>query len=344
MVAWATSGGFWAHEGLDIAWIPYRGGVNVANAVLRGEVDGGYGTWLPCVQARRDGQPLKILASMAQSLAQNLVVNRTRIGSTADLPGKRWAVDGNGALSHTLGQLIVSGLGIPDGGVEWIEAGPPPERIAALLNGTVDCSLVRVEEAAVLTRQYPEFLGTLLGFQETLALAPVQPHGVISVTDSFARENPEVCNALVRGLIRASRSLHDNFEDFQEAVRQHVIERPEAVGPSVPVSLEEVQTIWQHEHDNGGFAVNGGLTAAHWQRSLRVYADLRGDEMAASLTLNEIAAPAFVADAISQLGVHSATHDLPDCIVPRPGTAAEVSGGSGEAPSAGQRADSAGPL
>merc|ERR1719352_425118 len=155
---------------------------------------------------------------MAQALAQNLIVDRNRIASTADLRGKRWAVDGLGALSHTLAHLIVQGLGIPDGEVEWIVAGPPPQRIEQLLNGSADCSLVRVEEAAVLARKHPDKLAKLLGFEEILPLAPIQPHGVLSVTEAFAEARPEVCTKLVRGLVRASRSLHDNLEDFMEAV------------------------------------------------------------------------------------------------------------------------------
>jgi len=310
-VAWATSGGFWAAEGLDVQWVPVRGGVNAARAVLEGEVDGGYGTWLPCVQCRREGKPLRILVSMAQALAQNLLVNRARVPAAADLRGKRWAVDGLGALSHTLALLLVRGLGIPEDSVEWVVAGPPPQRIAMLLAGEVDCSLVRVEEAAALSRQHPELLARLLSFEETLALAPVQPHGVISVTEAFAEEKPEACQALVRGLIKASRSLHDNLEDFRRAVREHVAERPESLGPRVEVSGEEVRAIWQREHDAGSFAVNGGMTAEHWSRSLRVYAELKGDEAAAALAVEDIGLPGFVAEALAQLGAHAAAHDRP---------------------------------
>mmetsp|Transcript_81974 Transcript_81974/g.244498 ORF Transcript_81974/g.244498 Transcript_81974/m.244498 type:complete len:351 (+) Transcript_81974:66-1118(+) len=308
-VAWATSGGFWEAEGLNVEWIPMRGGVNAAKAVLAGEVDGGYGTWMPVVELCRQGKPLRVLASMALALAQNLVVNKARIKTEADLQGKRWAVDGIGALSHTLGQLIVRALAIPDGGMDWVVAGPPPQRIEKLLSGEVDCSLVRVEEAVQLAREHPDLLTKLMGFEEMLRLAPVQPHGVISVTEEFTREQPEACRALVRGLIRASRSLHDSLDDFRRAVRDHVTERREALGPRVAVSDEEIEAIWQREHDAGSFAVNGGMVAEHWRRNLRVYATLRGDELAASMPLEELGAPGFVADVLADLGVHSAGHD-----------------------------------
>jgi len=310
-IAWATSGGFWAAEGLDVEWTPARGGVKVADAVLAGEVVGGYGTWVPCVLRHREGKPLKVLASMAQALAQNLVVNKTRITCPADLKGKRWSVDGIGALSHTLAQLILQGLGIPETDVEFVVSGPPPQRIAHLLSGEVDCSLVRVEEAAVLGREHPDLLAKLLGFEDILPLAPVQPHGVLSVTSAFAEEHPEVCKKLARGLIKASRDLHENLEAFQTAVRQHVTQRPSDKGPCVAVSDVEVQAIWQQEHDAGSFAVNGGMTAAHWARNLAVYAQLNGVPDAAGMSLEEFAVPRFVVEALAELGVHPATRDQP---------------------------------
>jgi ABC-type nitrate/sulfonate/bicarbonate transport system substrate-binding protein len=311
-VAHASSGGFWEREGLDVEWVGVRGCVRAAEVVLTGQVDAGYGTWVPCVSNRVDGKPNKILVSMAQALAQNLIIDRNRIASTADLRGKRWAVDGLGALSHTLAHLIVQGLGIPDGEVEWIVAGPPPQRIEQLLNGTADCSLVRVEEAAVLARKHPEKLSKLLGFEEILPLAPVQPHGILSVTDDFAKKQPDVCKKLVRGLVLASRGLHDSLDAFRQAVRHHVTERPETLGPRVDVSDEEIDIIWQREVAAGSFAVNGGLSCSHWAAGLHMYVSLHNGA-GTKLTMNEMALPQLVADALTSLGEpHPASHDTPD--------------------------------
>lgn len=311
-VAHATSGRFWELEGLDVEWVPARGGVKVVEAVLGKQVDAGYGTWVPCVASQLEGQPIKILGSMAQALAQNLIVNKDTVSSPAELRGKRWAVDGIGALSHTLGLLIAKGLGIAEHEIEWIPVGPPPQRIEQLLNGGADCSLVRVEEAAVLARQHPEKLAKLLGFEEILPLAPVQPHGVISVTEAFAKEKPEVCAKLLRGLVRASRSLHDSLEDFREAVRQHVTERPKELGDPIQASDEEIAAIWEREVAAGSFAVNGGLSSAHWAAGMRMFAALR-DGKGKDLTLEDIALPELGTSAIASLGPpHAGTHDRLD--------------------------------
>jgi NAD(P)-dependent dehydrogenase (short-subunit alcohol dehydrogenase family)/ABC-type nitrate/sulfonate/bicarbonate transport system substrate-binding protein len=311
-IAHAASAGFWEREGLEVEWTPVRGGVKAAEAVLSDEVDVGYGTWVPCVTKRLDGQPIKILASMAQALAQNLIVNKKKITCPDDLRGKKWAVDGIGALSHTLAQLIVRGLGIPDNEVEWVLSGPPPQRIAALLDGSADCSLVRVEEAAVLARQHPDLLAKLFGFEEIFPLAPVQPHGVISVTESFAQKHPDACAKLVRGLVLASRSLHDSLSAFREAVRVNVTERKESIGPKVAVNDEEVKMIWEREVEAGSFAVNGGLSVAHWSKNMAMYGSLHGGR-GADLTLQDISLPGMFVGTLFGLGKHhAAAHDVPD--------------------------------
>lgn len=310
-VAWALTGGFWKAEGLDIEVIGVRGGVRAVDHVLNGEADVGYGTFMPCVRRRLEGKPVKIVASMALALAQNLIVNKNRISQASDLRGKKWCVDGIGALSHTLSQLIVDGLGIPDNEMNWDVGGPPPQRIDKLLKGDVDCALVRVEEAAVLIRENPDLLNRLMTCCDVHPLAPVQPHGVLSVTEAYANENPEICAALMRGLIRASRSLHESLDDFRQAVRDNVTERPEALGPRVDVSDDEVQSIWQREHDAGSFAVNGGVNLEHWAWNMQMYGKLNSGD-GASLSFEDLALPRLAVDVLENIGIHPGAQDIPD--------------------------------
>lgn len=297
-IAWADSGGFWKREGLEIEWTPVRGGVNAAKAVLAKDVVAGYGTWVPVGKMATEGQPIQMLVSMALALAQNLVVNKSRIQSTADLKGKKWAVDGIGALSHSLALLICQGLGIDPNDVEFIVAGPPPERKAQLLDGRADCSLLRVEEAVALERDHPELLAKLLGFEEIQPLAPVQPHGVLSVRTDWAAENPNLCKALTKGLILASRSLHDAEENFRQAVRDHV--------HHVSVTDEDISSIWTRERDAFSFAVNGGFGKDHWAKNREMYKSINAGSEA--LPFEQMSVAGIVADVISEIGVH-ASHD-----------------------------------
>jgi len=299
-VAASDSLGFWESEGLTVEWIPARGGVKAFEAVLSGKADVSYGTFAPVIAARARGQQARVLASMARGLAQALVVRKDRVPNIDALKGVRWAVDGIGALSHNMAALIVESTGTT---VEWVVAGPPPERIAQVLDGRSDCSLLRVEEATALTREHPDKLATLLTVSDLHKLVSKQPHGVLSCTEAFEQAQPEICQRLVRGLVKASRALHDSQDNFHRAVRNHV--------KHVTPSDAEIRDIWQIEHDHGAFAVNGGMSHAHWDANFSMYDRLNPGSERKGATFEDLMATTFVKKAIDDSGAHPATFDAP---------------------------------
>jgi len=300
-VAAATSLGMWEAEGLDVEWVPARGGVKALECVLKGEVDVAYGTFAPVIASRERGEKTRVLASMARGLAQNLVVRKDKVPNIEALEGARWAVDGIGALSHNMASLIVEVLGTE---VEWVVAGPPPERIAHLLDGRCDCCLLRVEEARALTREHAGALTTLLGFGELHKMVAKQPHGVLSTTEHFLAASPEICARLARGLVAASRVLHDSREMFHRAVRNHV--------KHVTPSDEEIRDIWLQEHSSGSFAVNGGMSRAHWSANLDMYYKLNASSAGQRVDPDDLLASSFVKDALKVLGTHhNSSFDAP---------------------------------
>lgn len=216
----ATDLDLWRDEGLEPSWTPVHGGVRAIEALMEGRVDVAYGGLGPALAARAGGAPVRIVVSMARGLAQNLVV-QSRIAEPEQLRGRSWALDGFGALSHHMARLALRALGIAEDEIEWRALGPPPERIQALLDGSIDVSLIRVEEALSLSARYPGKLRTLLGFSELKRLVPVQPHGVLSTTEAFEAAAPEALARLTRGMVRASRILHSDPVAF-EIGRAHV--------------------------------------------------------------------------------------------------------------------------
>lgn len=296
--------GFWADEGLDVAWTPVHGGVAAITAVLDGRVDASYGGLGPVLKLGSEGRPVAIVVSMARGLAQNLVAQE-RIGDVAQLRGTQlqrtsWAIDGFGALSHHMARLVVRSLKIPESEIDWQAVGPPPERIARLLAGSIDVSLIRVEEAISLNLDRSNTLHTLLGFAELKELVPIQPHGVLATTRSYADTHRDELTRLAKGMIRASRALHDDFDAFRKVYDRHV---------TVPVPPDLVKGIWQQEHDSGGFAINGELTNAHWREQLARFYELHPD--LPRVTRKDLIADGFVAEALAALGVRSGP-DAPD--------------------------------
>lgn len=299
-VAAADSLGFWESEGLTVQWIPARGGVKALEAVLSGQADIAYGTFAPVIAARARGEHTRILASMARGLAQGLVVRKDRVPNIDSLKGVRWAVDGIGALSHNMAALIVESVKTT---VEWVVAGPPPDRIAQVLDGRCDCSLLRVEEATALTREHPDLLAMLLSVSDLQKLVLQQPHGVLSTTETFERTKPEICDKLVRGLLKASRALHDSQDNFHRSVRNHV--------KHVTPSNAEIEDIWEVEHKHGAFAVNGGMSRAHWDANFGMYDRLNPGAERKGASFDDLMATTFVKKALDDFGAHSSTFDLP---------------------------------
>lgn len=289
----ATYLGLWADEGLDVSWTPVFGGVAAMQAVLDGRVDVSYGGLGPVIRFRADGSPCRVVVSMARGLAQNLVAQK-RIEKPEDLRGVSWALDGFGALSHHMARLVVKSLGIEETEIDWQAIGPPPERIDKLLSGEIDVSLIRVEEAISLSQNHADTLHNMLGFADLKKLVPVQPHGVLGTTEEYEAAHPEELNRLARGMIRASRALHDDYDTFRKVYDHHV---------TVPVPDGEIRNIWQQEHDSGGFAVNGELSLEHWQSQFDLYAELNPDLR--RVTRDELIAGEFVKEALGQLGLHA---------------------------------------
>lgn len=293
----ATTLGLWEDEGLDVTWTPVHGGVAAINAVLDGTVDVSYGGLGPVIKSRAEGNPVRAVVSMARGLAQNLIV-QNRIETTEDLRGVSWALDGMNALSHHMARLTVRALGIDENDVDWQVVGPPPERIERLLNGSIDVSLIRVEEAISLSIEHADKVHNLLGFAQLKELVPVQPHGVLGTSEAYEADHGEELARLTRGMIRASRALHDDYDLFRRVYDANV---------TVPVPDDRIREIWQQEHDSGGFAVNGEMSDGHWSAQMDLYRELYPDLR--HVSQDEILPRVFVSDALEALGRHGGGFD-----------------------------------
>lgn len=286
----ATHLGTWADQGLDVSWTPVHGGVAAMQAVLDRKVDVSYGGLGPVLRFRSEGKPVRIVVSMARGLAQNLIVQK-HITSTDQLRGASWALDGFGALSHHMARLLVRVLGIAESEIKWEAVGPPPERIARLLANTIDVSLIRVEEAISLDLDEANTLHNLLGFADLKRLVPVQPHGVLATLEDYEHTHAEHLHRLAKGMIRASRLLHEDDAAFRSVYDQYV---------TVKVPDDHIARIWQQERQSGGFAVNGELTERHWSAQMALFYEL--NPAMARVTREAVIAETFVRQSLAEIG------------------------------------------
>lgn len=286
--------GLFAAHGLEVQWSDWHGGVAAMRAVLQGDADVAYAGFGPVLALRAQGHPCRIFVSQARALAQALVVKK----GVHDLRNALWAVDGIGALSHHMARLVVRALGIAESEVRWEAVGPPPQRIAALLEGRADASLIRTEEALALDRDHGDKVRRMLDFDELKRLVPLQPHGVLATTEAYERAQPQALLGLAKAMIEASRALHERFEVFQDVLGHYV---------SLQLSIEEARLLWQREHASGGWAVNGEMSDAHWDAQLRLFQELNPGLR--TLARAGIIEKAFVAAALKALGAHPCAFD-----------------------------------
>jgi NitT/TauT family transport system substrate-binding protein len=285
----ATRLGLFAGQGLDVQWSDWRGGVAATRAVLEGQADAAYAGFGPVLALRAQGHPCRIFVSQARALAQALVV-QTKVTSLRHVT---WAIDGFGALSHHMARLVVRAMGIPEADIRWEAVGPPPQRIAALLEGRAGASLIRTEEALALDRDHGDKVWRMLDFDQLRRLVPLQPHGVLVTTEAYEAAHPEALQGLARAMILASRALHERFEVFHDTLKEYV---------SVKLSQDEARLLWQREHAGGGWALNGEMTDAHWDAQLALFHALNPDLK--KIEKSSVLSERFVAEALRHLGTH----------------------------------------
>ncbi|HEX6321815.1 MAG TPA: ABC transporter substrate-binding protein [Burkholderiales bacterium] len=285
----ATRLGLFAAQGLDVQWSDWRGGVAATRAVLEGQADAAYAGFGPVLALRAQGHPCRIFVSQARALAQALVV-QTKVTSLRHVT---WAIDGFGALSHHMARLVVRAMGIAEADIRWEAVGPPPQRIAALLEGRAGASLIRTEEALALDRDHGDKVWRMLDFDQLRRLVPLQPHGVLVTTEAYEAAHPEALRGLASAMILASRALHERFEVFHDTLKEYV---------SVKLSQDEARLLWQREHAGGGWALNGEMTDAHWDAQLALFHALNPDLK--KIEKSSVLSERFVAEALRHLGTH----------------------------------------
>src|SRR5262249_35456038 len=78
---------------------------------------------------------------------QYLLASGTSVATPGDLRGKRLAVSRIGSSAHLISRTIVRFVGLdPDNDVSFVQIGNAPERVAALLAGNVDATVLSLDE------------------------------------------------------------------------------------------------------------------------------------------------------------------------------------------------------
>lgn len=204
----ARQRGFFREQNLEVKLLLTRSEVDRA-ALASGNIDYTLRAGSTFVSAAR-GLPVKIVLLGTMRPFWGLVV-RPEIKTVAELKGKSMGVPGLLGSQQISAKFILKQHGLdPERDVIYrvVDTGT---RIAAMLAGTIDCSMMDYGEA---------FRAKKAGFKMLVNAADV--HGLIAgglgVNIKKMREQPDQVRRVLRAMVQALRYLQDNPEGTQQVM------------------------------------------------------------------------------------------------------------------------------
>ncbi len=190
----ARDAGLDRQYGLDVDVVFFRGSTIAINALATKDAHFGAFGASSSVLAKLGGVDTVVIATAAPGLLFYLLVKKD-IKNANDLKGKKIAISRPGTDSDLGARVAVQRLGLNEKEVSFISLGTDSERLAAMLQGVVDATVVSV--SGYIT-------GQKLGFHSILDLGqaniPYEAAGLIT-TRALMRDNSDLVMKYVKGFI-----------------------------------------------------------------------------------------------------------------------------------------------
>ncbi len=213
----AMDRGYFAAEGLDVAFTPFDGAQKMMAPIGQGELDvGGGAASASLYNSAARGIGIRIVADRSRMetgyLFQTLMVRKAlidsgRFKSYGDLKGLKVAlVAPGGSPGSTLNEAARK-AGIPYDSIEKVFL-PFPAQVSAFTNGAIDASLMIEPFATYLVNQ-----NAAVRFASTEDFYPGDQIGLVFFSEKFLRERRAVGERFLRAYVRALRDYNDAVID-----------------------------------------------------------------------------------------------------------------------------------
>ncbi|HLH24215.1 MAG TPA: ABC transporter substrate-binding protein [Chloroflexota bacterium] len=193
-------GGFFEQEGVRLTLTLMPTPLGIASAI-----DGAVGYTTSggsVIRAAASGRPIRLIAGGKNAPDWNLAV-QPAIGSVAELRGKRIGVLEPTGASTLVTFEVLDHHGVAKGDVESINLHNTEGILAGLLAGAVDGGLISPPFTVYARRQGLKELVRTADEVEVL-------QGGLGTSVQRLQERPAEVNAVLRGLLRATRALHED--------------------------------------------------------------------------------------------------------------------------------------
>ena len=208
--------GFFKKYGLDVELVYISGAPVGAAALMSGEVAISQGGVTGAINSNLKGAGTYIILGGADRFPYQLVVPAS-IKQLSDLKGKRFAVSRIGSADHTATLFVLPKLGIqPDRDLNIVQVGSVPSRFAALVNGSVEGTLLNPPET-VKARE----LGYRVLANFTEIDIAYQQNGVYT-TRNVINKRPDLLRRFATAYSEGNHYILTNPEGTQKIMRKYL--------------------------------------------------------------------------------------------------------------------------
>jgi NitT/TauT family transport system substrate-binding protein len=207
----AQEKGFYRAKGIEVDLIAFRGGGEVANALVGGSVDVAIGAVDHAIKMEDKGLDVSVVLVIQDKLGFTMFARKgAGIRNVADLKGKVLSTSAPGSASDNYMRYLLVKHGLdPLKDVTIVAGGGNEGRIAALKQGSAAGGAVTEPATSIILDQ---------GIGEVLHHGTEwdYPFNVAIVKTDFARKNPALVRAFVEATLEGARYARANPGDTEE--------------------------------------------------------------------------------------------------------------------------------
>jgi NitT/TauT family transport system substrate-binding protein len=214
---------YFRHEGLNVDYVPFKGGPDLVKAVSAGTVLVGVSGGTDLLVFRERGAPIQLLATQVESNHFTLNV-APGIQSLAELRGQAIGVTAPGSTTWVFARMIARHQGWdPDRDVKIVALGDLEAQVAALARK--ETAAFVFGDAGVVTQQQGKS-------RILLRLDEVTPKWISAIqyaSEEQVRKNGDAVRKVMRALFRATRFMRDDAQAVAVIAGKRLGWSPEAV-------------------------------------------------------------------------------------------------------------------
>lgn len=263
----ALEKGFFKEEGLDVEFIPLHGDAIAIQSLISEDTDVTASGHFAVIRAAKEGLPIKAFVSIQRS-HDYVLATTENIRDINQLKGKTFGIYAPGDITEIVVIGLLQKYGIDKNEVSWVSIGGSTDRYRALIAGKVAAVPLHADLGYKIQKEP--------GFHILVSIAEEQPlpMSVVSATEKYIQEKPEIIEGITRALIKTSRYASTDKEGFTEVALKHIEE----------VDRNEISSVYDFLMELNIYGVNGGITRESVENGINALVTIGELEQAISVT------------------------------------------------------------